>query len=84
MTARKEVALRRNVAPAPAFATIRPPRAGPTARARLKEAAFSETAAVRSGLGTISEKTACQAGPFIAEPIPNANVNAKSPTGEMA
>src|SRR6185312_8444624 len=50
-------------------ATIRPPRAGPTARAMLLLIALSVTAAGISSRGTSSGIIACQAGLFIAEPM---------------
>src|SRR6266702_4480438 len=64
-------------------ATIRPPSAGPTARARLFEAAFSVTLSGMNSRGTSSGTIACHAGLFIAEPIFSRNVKASSDHGEM-
>jgi hypothetical protein len=64
-------------------ATMRPPSAGPTARARLLEAALSETVSGMSSRGTSSGTMACQAGLFIAEPALSRKVNASSAQGEM-
>src|SRR6185437_10062164 len=64
-------------------ATIRPPSAGPTARARLFEPEFNDTASGISSRGTSSGTIACHAGLFIAEPKLSRKVKASSDHGEM-
>src|ERR1700733_7301208 len=88
MTPANESALRKNTDPAPVWtrwnaATISPPNAGPTARARLLLAAFSETVSGISSRGTNSGTIACQAGLFIAEPIFSRKVNASNAQGDI-
>ena len=63
-------------------ATINPPSAGPTARARLLLAAFKLTVSGISSRGTSSGTIACHAGLFIADPIFSRNVNASSAHGD--
>jgi len=63
------------VAPAPIRATIRPPIAGPTARARLKLIPLSAIAAVSSSRATISGMIACHAGAPSAAPMPSAKLS---------
>lgn len=65
----------------PAAATMRPPRAGPTARARLKLVPLSATAAESSERGTSSGTMACQAGAFMAAPRPRAKVKVNKTHG---
>jgi hypothetical protein len=60
-----------------------PPSAGPTARARLFDAAFSDTVSGINSRGTSSGTIACHAGLFIAEPALSRNVNASSAHGEI-
>ena len=74
-------ALTVKAAAAPAAATIMPPTAGPTLRARLKPMELSATAPARSRRGTISPTEACQAGPFIAAPHPIRKVKTSSTQG---
>ncbi|MND94446.1 hypothetical protein D3C80_866630 [compost metagenome] len=68
-------------AAAPAAATIMPPMAGPTLRARLKPMEFRVTAPARSSRGTMSPTDACQAGPLKATPQPIRKVKASSTQG---
>ena len=87
MTAAKESALRAKTEPAPPWvvrkaATMRPPSAGPTARARLLEAALRETVSGMRVWGTSSGTMACQAGLFMAEPMLSRKVKASSAQGE--
>src|ERR1700722_2146213 len=57
-----------NGAAIPSAPTMIPPSAGPTARLTLMPTLFAATAEGRSGFGTSSETTACQAGAVTAEP----------------
>ena len=87
MTAAKERELRRKTEPAPVsvclkVATMRPPRAGPTARARLLLAALRETESGIRERGTSSGTMACQAGLFMAAPILRRKVKARRVQGE--
>src|ERR1700678_3828926 len=87
MTPANDRALRKKTDPAPVCtrwkpATIRPPSAGPTARARLLLAAFSETVSGISSRGTSSGTIACHAGLFIAEPKLSRKVNASNAHGD--
>ena len=59
-----------------------PPRAGPTARARLLLAALRLTVSGMSSRGTSSGTMACQAGLFMAEPMLSRKVKASSDEGE--
>src|SRR6185437_7722432 len=73
ITATNDAELSAKTHPAPVSArrnaaTIRPPSAGPTARAMLLLAAFSVTAGGIWSIGTSSGTIACHAGLFIAEP----------------
>ena len=70
-----------NATPAPAVATITPPRAGPTLRARLKPMAFAITAAGIDSRGTCSPIDACHAGAKAAAPQPMKNVNTSKAPG---
>ena len=88
MTPAKETALRAKTEPAPVWvvlkaATIRPPSAGPRARARLLEAALRETVSGMRSRGTSSGTMACQAGLFMAEPTLSRKVKARRVQGEM-
>ena len=88
MTPAKETALRAKTAPAPVWvvwkaATMRPPSAGPRARARLLEAALRETVSGMRSRGTSSGTMACHAGLFMAEPTLSRAVKARSVQGEM-
>src|ERR1700733_7337546 len=87
ITPANESAFRKKTEPAPPCtplkpATISPPSAGPTARARLLLAAFSETVSGISSRGTSSGTIACHAGLFIAEPILSRKVNASNAHGD--
>src|SRR4030081_1935156 len=62
ITPRNERTFRRKTVPTPAIAIIRPPRAGPTARARLNSIPFRASAGDKSSLGTSSGKIALHAG----------------------
>ncbi len=68
----------RKTGPGPEAATMKPPRAGPTARATLNPAAFSATADDSFPGSTSSGTIACQAGAFIAAPRPRAAVKPSS------
>src|ERR1700676_3960612 len=81
MTPRKETALRMKVQPGPAMATIRPPSAGPAARAMLKPMLASAMAPGSSGRGTSSGMIACKAGLLAAAPIPSRKVKLRSDQG---
>src|SRR5260370_7523466 len=70
MTPTKDAAFRRKAMPGLVAATTSPPRAGPTARARLKPTELSEMAAGSSALGARSERMACHTGPFLVDPRP--------------
>src|SRR5882757_959149 len=88
MTPAKEMALRKKTDPAPVSvrlnaATIKPPSAGPTARARLLLAEFNDTASGIRSREISSGTIACHAGLFIAEPILSRKVSANSIHGEM-
>src|ERR1700733_4512530 len=87
ITPANESAFRKKTEPAPPCtplkpATISPPSAGPTARARLLLAAFSETVSGISSRGTNSGTIACHAGLFMAEPMLSRKVNASSDHGD--
>src|SRR6202035_4246203 len=87
ITPAKESAFNKKTDPAPVLvrakaATIKPPSAGPTARARLLLAAFKETESGINSRGTNSGTIACQAGLFIAEPMFIRKVKASSAHGE--
>src|ERR1700688_2844374 len=69
------------VQPGPAMATIRPPSAGPAARAMLKPMLPSAIAPGSSGRGTSSGMIACQAGLLAAAPRPSRNVKPSSHQG---
>ncbi len=60
---------------------MRPPSAGPIARAALNCAEFNVTAFSRSSLGTSSETNACHDGMLSAEITPVANTTATSAPG---
>src|ERR1700747_91589 len=88
MTPANDSALSAKTQPAPVCtrrnpATIKPPSAGPTARARLLLAAFRLTESGINSRGTSSGTIACHAGLFIAEPIFSRNVKASSAHGEI-
>ena len=61
---------------------MRPPSAGPTARARLLLAELRETVSGMSSRGTSSGTMACQAGLFMAEPMLSRKVKARRVQGE--
>ncbi len=87
ITPANEIAFSANTLPAPVCAvlnaaTINPPSAGPTARARLLLAAFKLTVSGIIARGTSSGTIACHAGLFIADPTFSRNVNASSVHGE--
>ena len=72
-----------NAAAAPAAATMAPPTAGPTLRARLKPMELMATAAGRSSRGTMSPTEACHDGLFSAVPQPSRKVKVRSSQGVM-
>src|SRR4030095_146514 len=74
-TARKEPALIKKTAHGPDAATIKPPIAGPIARAMLMATQLSESAGGKSLGGTKSGVIACQTGLLTAEPIPSRKVS---------
>src|SRR6185312_6267215 len=87
ITATKDAELRAKTQLAPVSArrnaaTIRPPSAGPTARAMLLLAALSVTACGRWSIGTNSGTIACHAGLFIAEPTFRRKVKKRRVYGE--
>src|SRR5579864_1124913 len=81
MTPRKETAFRTKVQPGPAVATIKPPSAGPAARAMLKPMLPSAMAPGSSGRGTSSGMIACHAGLLAAAPRPSRKVKPSSHQG---
>src|ERR1700738_2605822 len=74
-TPMNEAALRKKTAHGPAAATIRPPNAGPIARAMLMPTLLSAIAAGKSDEGTNSGVIACQTGLLIAAPTPRRKVD---------
>jgi hypothetical protein len=76
MMARKVVEFTANSTTTPKKPCSTWPITGPMVRARLKPALFSAIAAGSTGRGTISGTTACQAGPFMALPMPMQRVSA--------
>src|SRR6266850_248477 len=70
-----EAALSKKTAHGPEAATIKPPNAGPMARAMLTPAALSVIAAGKSDWETSSGVIACQTGLLIAEPTPRRKVS---------
>src|SRR6266850_41756 len=70
-----EAALSKKTAHGPEAATIKPPNAGPMARAMLMPAALSVIAAGKSDWETSSGVIACQTGLLIAEPTPRRKVS---------
>jgi len=68
-------------AAAPAAATIAPPSAGPTDRARLKPMEFNPTAPGTCSRGTMSPTEACHAGLKSAPPQPMRKVSARRSHG---
>src|ERR1700683_3143980 len=83
ITPRKERTLRRKTVPTPAIAITRPPRAGPTARARLNSIPFRARAGDKSSLDTSSGKIALHAGDSSASPIESAKVSSSNTQGVM-
>jgi hypothetical protein len=75
------MALITKAAPAPEVATITPPIAGPTLRARLNPMALAMTAAGIDSRGTCSPIEACHAGANAAVPQPMRNVSARRMPG---
>ena len=75
ITPRDEKTFRRKTVPTPAIAIMRPPRAGPTARARLNSIPFRARAGDKSSLRTRSGKVALHAGDSSASPIESAKVS---------
>src|SRR6266545_7731801 len=75
MTPRNDAAFSQKTVAGPDAATIRPPTAGPVARARLNPALLSATAVGSSRRGTSSGTIACQAGALSAPPRPIRNVS---------
>ena len=75
ITARKLTALSANGQARPRTVMIRPPSAGPMARAMLMPTPLSATAWVSSGRGTRSGVIACQAGAPMAVMVPSRKVN---------
>src|ERR1041385_2884162 len=69
MTARNETAFRMKAAQGPDAAITSPPKAGPTALARVKPTLPSAIAEESSGFGTISGIDACHAGQLTAPPM---------------
>ncbi len=69
-TARNDTALKQNAQPAPMSPTIRPPRAGPTARLTLKPALLSATPPTRLSRSSNSGTMAWNAGMLRADPVP--------------
>ena len=67
----------------PSVATITPPSAGPTLRARLKHALLSIVAAGMSSRGTMSPMEDCHAGLFSAVPHPIRKVKASRSHGPI-
>ena len=87
MTPAKDTEFSRKTQPAPVLArlnaaTMSPPMAGPTARARLLHPALRETASGMRSCGTSSGMMACQAGLFMAEPMLSRKVKASRAQGE--
>ena len=74
MTTANDAAFSRKAAPVPSVETMRPPIAGPTARAPFTAAEPSAIAAGSSGRGTSSVWIACHAGAVRADPMPRAKV----------
>src|SRR6266852_3514070 len=70
-----EIALRKKTAHGPDAATMRPPNAGPIARAMLMPTPLSAVAAGNSAGGTNSGVIACQAGLLLAVPTPSRKVS---------
>src|SRR5215212_7028285 len=75
ITPRNDAAFSQKTVDGPDAATIKPPTAGPVARARLNPALFSATAVGSSRRGTSSGTIACQAGALSAPPKPIRNVS---------
>src|SRR5437660_11130184 len=75
MMAMNEAALRKKTAHGPDAATIRPPNAGPIARAMLMPTPLSAIAGGNSAGGTNSGVIACQTGLLIAVPTPSRKVS---------
>ncbi len=70
-----------NATAAPTAATMNPPIAGPTLRARLNPTALAITAGAIWARGTWSPIAACQAGANSAEPQPIRNVRPSNSEG---
>ena len=70
--------------PGPAAATMIPPRAGPTARAALKDTEFRATASGTISRGTRSGTIAIHTGELKAEPTPRIRPKISSRGGVMA
>src|SRR6266404_9291748 len=70
-----EAALSKKTAQGPAAATMKPPNAGPIARAMLMPTLLSAIAAGKSEEGTNSGVIACQTGLLIAAPTPRRKVD---------
>src|SRR5882672_6642603 len=79
--AMNEAALRKKTAQGPDAATMRPPKAGPNARAMLMPTPLSAIAAGNSSAGTNSGVIACQAGLLIAVPMPSRKVSESKRVG---
>src|SRR5258707_3126219 len=83
-----ERALSENTKPAPNHAeanaaTVNPPRAGPSALARLNPALFRAIATGNCPRGTNSGTIACQVGPFIAAPALSKQVRTSNEPGPI-
>jgi len=84
ITHRNVSAFSANTAAGPASATMTPPSAGPSERARFIETPPSVTAAGREELGTASAVSACQSGSSSADPTPIASAKPMSSCGRSA
>src|SRR5438552_11670094 len=76
-----EAAFRKKTAHGPDAATMRPPNAGPIARAMLMPTALSVIAAGKSDCETSSGVIACQTGLLIADPTPSRKVSVSKRPG---
>src|SRR5438477_3188366 len=76
-----DAALSEKTAHGPEAATIRPPNAGPIARAMLMPTALSVIAAGKSDCETSSGVIACQTGLLIADPTPSRKVSVSKRPG---
>src|ERR1700738_5346523 len=78
-----EAALRKKTAHGPDAPTIKPPNAGPIARAMLMPTALNVIAAGKSAGGTNSGVIACQTGLLIADPTPRRKVSESKRPGDI-